>query len=722
MEASFAGSTDYVGATKSVTFVVTQDQPVITLSDAGGAYNGASYSATATIAGVVSGVDNTAGSSLEGVPVTLSYYSGSTATGTLSGPPTGAGTYTTVASFAGSQDYVGFSKSVIFVITQDQPVITLTDNGGPYNSTSYPATAMIAGVVSGVDDTPGSSLEGVPLTLAYYAGNTASGTPLSGPPSAAGTYTVLASFAGSQDYAGLNTSVPFTIAPATPTVTATDAGGTYDGNTFPASGSATGIGGAMVAGSFTFTYYAGSSVSGNGSSTPPTNAGTYTVVASFTSSNSDYGNSSSGPTNFVIGQATPTINVTDAGGTGTGQSYPATATATGVGGASVAGTFAFTYYVGSSVSGNGSSTPPSSPGTYTVTASFTSSNSNYTDASGGPVTFSITSGGLGITAPNAASVTENGSLLFSTANANAISVSDSAAGSGTEQLTLTVTHGKLTLASTKGLTVSAGANGSASLTVKGTLTNLNAGLNGLKFTPTAGYFGSASLTIAYKDLGTGQTASASVAFSVNPPASQPTVTIKTLFPLVVPGQPVPLLFLVSNTNAAAQTAPLTFSISFGDGASTNVSSRSPLLVNHVYTHTGTFTVSVTGVDEYGHASATATTTIKVVPVAVETDLLNPNLTALFVGGTTGNDTVQFAASGKTGIAVTLDGVSEGVYSANGPLIVFGQGGKDAVKEGSGLKNAVDLVETANGDNFETDMDRETLAWAGLAAAVEVLSS
>ena len=47
---------------------------------------------------------------------------------------------------------------------------------------------------------PAHSLEGVSPSLTYYAGGTASGTPLVGPPSASGTYTVVASFAGSADY------------------------------------------------------------------------------------------------------------------------------------------------------------------------------------------------------------------------------------------------------------------------------------------------------------------------------------------------------------------------------------------------------------------------------------------------------------------------------------------------------------------------------------------
>ncbi len=104
---------------------------------------------------------------------------------------------------------------------------------------------------------------------------------------------------------------------------------------------------------------------------------------------------------------------------------------------------------------------------------------------------------------------------------------------------------------------------------------------------------------------------------------------------------------------------------------------------------------MTATDEFGHTSAPATVMINVVSVALETDPFNSNRTALFVGGTSGNDTVTFTASGKNGIAVTLNGVSEGVFNTSGPLIVMGLGGKDTAKKGSGVGNALDLAEIPN---------------------------
>ena len=99
------------------------------------------------------------------------------------------------------------------------------------------------------------------------------------------------------------------------------------------------------------------------------------------------------PVTFTIspsGPSTPTVVVLDGGGAYNGQPFAATATATSPGGSSVSGSFAFTYYVGTSATGMGSSVAPVDAGTYTVVADFTSSDPNYTDAESASATFTIT--------------------------------------------------------------------------------------------------------------------------------------------------------------------------------------------------------------------------------------------------------------------------------------------------------------------------------------------
>ena len=68
-----------------------------------------------------------------------------------------------------------------------------------------------------------------------------------------------------------------------------------------------------------------------------------------------------------------------------------------------------------------------------------------------------------------------------------------------EQLTLSAVKGRATLATTAGLTFVSG-NGTASVTVRGTINALNAAVNGLIFTPNTNTFGSAYLVVRLNDL------------------------------------------------------------------------------------------------------------------------------------------------------------------------------------------------------------------------------
>lgn len=219
VEASFAGSTNYSPTTSKTTFTIGQATPTITVLASDRLYLGQPAVADATLAGVVTGVDDTPGDAIEGVAPTFLYYSGPTATGTpLDAPPVSAGTYTVVATFAGSPDYTAATAQATFTIGQATPVLTLASQDAPYNGQPYPPIATLAGVVPGVDDEPADVLEQVPLTLVYFAGNSATGTPLDAPPVDPGIYTVVAAFAGSTNYTSARSTTTFTITPASPTI------------------------------------------------------------------------------------------------------------------------------------------------------------------------------------------------------------------------------------------------------------------------------------------------------------------------------------------------------------------------------------------------------------------------------------------------------------------------------------------------------------------------
>jgi hypothetical protein len=108
----------------------------------------------------------------------------------------------------------------------------------------------------------------------------------------------------------LTSADQFTYVAGPPILTVTDAGGVYNGQPFSASATATTAGGASVAGSFAFTY---TDSHNNSSSVAPTNAGAYTVVVQFTSSDSSYTNAQSAPVSFTITPATLTVTGITAG-------------------------------------------------------------------------------------------------------------------------------------------------------------------------------------------------------------------------------------------------------------------------------------------------------------------------------------------------------------------------------------------------------------------------
>ena len=130
--------------------------------------------------------------------------------------------------------------------------------------------------------------------------------------------------------------------------------------------------------------------------------------------------------------------------------------------------------------------------------------------------------------PGAQTTAANTPVVFSATNGNRVFVLDLDANAGVEQITVSVVHGRLTLSGTTGLTLVAGANGSASMTYRGTLANLDAALNGLSYVPASNYSGADTLSVTSNDLGnTGSggplSAASAVSITVNTPPPPPVV-------------------------------------------------------------------------------------------------------------------------------------------------------------------------------------------------------
>ena len=101
--------------------------------------------------------------------------------------------------------------------------------------------------------------------------------------------------------------------------------------------------------------------------------------------------------------------------------------------------------------------------------------------------------------PATQSVSEDGSLSFSTSNANAITVVDDA-GANEILATINAANGTVTLVNTTGLASVAG-NGSNAIDVRGTLAAINNALNSLVLTPTSNFTGDALVTVTVNDQG-----------------------------------------------------------------------------------------------------------------------------------------------------------------------------------------------------------------------------
>ena len=100
-------------------------------------------------------------------------------------------------------------------------------------------------------------------------------------------------------------------------------------------------------------------------------------------------------------------------------------------------------------------------------------------------------------------------LVFSSARGNAISVSDADGGTSDHQVTLSVGGGTLTLATTSGLTFTTGdGTGDATMTFAGTMSAINAALEGLSYTVTPFFSGADTLQIVTSDLANVGTGSA----------------------------------------------------------------------------------------------------------------------------------------------------------------------------------------------------------------------
>ncbi|HET6324740.1 MAG TPA: S53 family peptidase, partial [Planctomycetaceae bacterium] len=241
-----------------------------------------------------------------------------------------------------------------------------------------------------------------------------------------------------------------------------------------------------------------------------------------------------------------------------------------------------------------------------------------------------------VAGPAAAATTQNTSLSFS--GSNAITLTDQIAGTNTDSLTLSVSNGTLALGSTSGLSFTSGANGSASMTVTGTISQLEAAVVGLTYTPNAGYTGADSLSVLLADPLANVSASTTVALTVD---GAPAITAPSSASVNQNGS---LAFSTGSGNA----------ISFTDAAAGSADSLTLSVAHGVLTLASTAGLTFAS-GTNGSASFTVTGTVANLDAALNGLIYQP------VSGYVGSDSLLVSVtdpgdslSASTSVALTVN--------------------------------------------------------------------
>jgi hypothetical protein len=353
-------STDlsYASSTATTSFTINPATPTVTVASGPFIYDGVTPQVATAMAVGVDGFTSVGGN------FQLTYNGSSAA-------PIGPGLFTVVAAFTSTDpDYVSTTVTTNEIVNSPGttvPTLSLVDGSAPYDGNTHGDSATAVGT-DGMTPVAGAFL------FTYDGSPTV--------PTQAGTYAVAATFISSDvNYTNAEIDGTMTISPVVPTITVDPTPLIYDGAGQAAVVAALGVDGVTpVDGTFSVTY--------DGSSSLPVDAGTYTVVASFNSNDPNY-LSTSIASALVINPATASVGLGNGGQWEfpyNGQPQSVVGSAVGVDGLTpVNGTFSYTYYneYGSNTQLFGPPLPgaPTAPGSYTFVEDFTSLDPNYTGGS-----------------------------------------------------------------------------------------------------------------------------------------------------------------------------------------------------------------------------------------------------------------------------------------------------------------------------------------------------
>src|SRR5206468_1423310 len=129
----------------------------------------------------------------------------------------------------------------------------------------------------------------------------------------------------------------------------------------------------------------------------------------------------------------------------------------------------------------------------------------------------------------------------------------------------------------------------------------------------------------------------------------------------VPGQPLTFVLGASESGLPAGTI-YSYSVQWGDGSAVQTfSGPSGTQATHGFLGTGVTTVTVTATDAKGNLSAPVSSSVSLSTVLMETDPYNSSLTALYVGGTVGDDNIAITPVAGGGVKLGMNLVNYGSF-------------------------------------------------------------
>ncbi|MFS8974061.1 VCBS domain-containing protein [Cupriavidus necator] len=318
------------------------------------------------------------------------------------------------------------------------------------------------------------------------------------------------------------------------------------------------------------------------------------------------------------------------------------------------------------------------------------------------------------TVPTAQAVNEDTPLVFSSANGNALSLSD--VDNASHTVTLTATAGALTLNGIAGLQFLAGdGTADSTMTFTGSDAAINAALDGLRFVGDGNYAGMASVQMQSSDGSAVDTDA--VAITVNPVNDAPVAAADVIY--------------VSNNNNGNSNTTSTVLIPVSallgndgdvDGMALSVTALGPSTAgisnlmfapetNGSYirfdvdkTSPGTFSYTISD-GAGGTSTATVTVNVLLTGNDATVSLAGQDYQASYLDGGTQNDTLTGAGIADTFIGGTG---ADTLNGGDGDDVLRGAAGNDIIDGGAGI-DLLDFSDTAVGVSISFTLTQSSLA-------------